>query len=60
MPQDGDGQDLEMGPSERQKSGVVDSEEDWDEIHGESSVDGEGGLTPGSVSTGEEGGDGKK
>ncbi|KAL8718193.1 MAG: hypothetical protein Q9225_004638 [Loekoesia sp. 1 TL-2023] len=58
VPQDGDGQDLEMGPSERQETGVVDAGEDWDDVHGGSSADGEGRLTPGSASAGEEGRDG--
>ena len=59
VPQDGEGEDLEMGSSTRQETGIVDAAEDWDDVHGGSSADGEGRLTPGSVSAGEEGGDGK-
>ncbi|KAL8833404.1 MAG: hypothetical protein Q9170_004285 [Blastenia crenularia] len=62
VPQDDEGEDLEMGPSERQDTGVVDVGEVWDDAHGASSVNREARLTPGSasVSAGEEGGDGKK
>ncbi|KAL9600990.1 MAG: hypothetical protein Q9219_002812 [cf. Caloplaca sp. 3 TL-2023] len=60
VPQDGEGEDLELGPSERQETGVVDAGEQWDDIHGESSADGDGRLTPGSASAGEDDGDGKK
>lgn len=59
VPQDGEGEDLELGPSERQESGVTAAGEDWDEVHGGSSADGEGRLTPGSASTGEDNGQGK-
>lgn len=60
MPQDGEGEDLELGLSERQESGIVDAGDDWDDVQGGSSADGEGRSTPGSVSAGEEGGQGKK
>ncbi|KAL8902433.1 MAG: hypothetical protein Q9207_004726 [Kuettlingeria erythrocarpa] len=57
--QDGEGEDLELGPSQRQGSEVTPAGEDWDEVHGGSSADGEGRLTPGSASTGEDNGPGK-
>ncbi|KAL8960637.1 MAG: hypothetical protein Q9193_002693 [Seirophora villosa] len=60
VPQDGEAEDLEMGPSARQETGVVDAGEDWDDAHGGSSADGEGRLTPGTPSAGEEAGNAKK
>ncbi|KAL8941225.1 MAG: hypothetical protein Q9211_001900 [Gyalolechia sp. 1 TL-2023] len=62
VPQDGEGEDLELGPSGRQESEVVDAGEDWDDLHGVSSADGDGRLTPGSTSASarEESSDGKK
>lgn len=60
VPQDGEGEDLEMGASGVQETGVVDAADDWDEVHGGSSADGEGRLTPGSASAGEDAGDVKK
>ncbi|KAL8942453.1 MAG: hypothetical protein Q9216_001653 [Gyalolechia sp. 2 TL-2023] len=62
LPQDGEGQDLELGPSDRQESGVVDAGEDWDRLHGVSNAEGDGRLTPGntSASAGEESGAVKK
>ncbi|KAL8708029.1 MAG: hypothetical protein Q9220_007025 [cf. Caloplaca sp. 1 TL-2023] len=63
VPQDGEGQDLELGPGGNQESGVVNAD-DWDDTHGTSSVDGEGRMTPSSTSAGtsggDDGGDGKK
>lgn len=62
VPQDAEGEDLELGPTQHQESGVVDAEEDWDDLHRVSSTDNDGRLTPGSTnaSTGEEGADGKQ
>ncbi|KAL8702653.1 MAG: hypothetical protein Q9201_004178 [Fulgogasparrea decipioides] len=58
--QDGEGEDLELGPTEGQETGVADVVDDWDEVHGGSSADGEGRMTPSSVSAGEEAGDVKR
>lgn len=62
VPQEGEGEDLELGPSERQETGVVDAGEDWNDLHCVSNADGDGRLTPGSTSAsaGEEGEGGKK
>ncbi|KAI4202153.1 MAG: hypothetical protein LQ348_001542 [Seirophora lacunosa] len=60
VPQDGEAEDLELGPSARQETGVVDAGEDWDDAHGGSSADGEGRLTPGIPSAGEEAGNAKE
>ncbi|KAL8973954.1 MAG: hypothetical protein Q9197_001803 [Variospora fuerteventurae] len=57
---DGEGQDMELGPSQRQEIAGVDLEGGWDDAHGGSSADGEGRLTPGSASAGEEVGDTKE
>ncbi|KAL8690548.1 MAG: hypothetical protein Q9218_004025 [Villophora microphyllina] len=55
VPQDGEGEDVELGPTTGEETGVVDTGDEWDEVHGGSSVDGEGRMTPGSVSAGDEG-----
>ncbi|KAL8683044.1 MAG: hypothetical protein Q9186_000954 [Xanthomendoza sp. 1 TL-2023] len=52
VPQDGEGQDLELGSSGALQTGVLD-------VADGSSADGEGRLTPGSTSAGEEAGDPK-
>lgn len=52
VPQDVEGQDLELALSGEQETGVVD-------VGDGSSADGDGRLTPSSVSNGEEVGDGK-
>lgn len=55
VPQDGEGEDVELGETIGQQTGVVDTGDDWDEVHGGSSVDGESRATPSSVNTGEDG-----
>ncbi|KAL8771726.1 MAG: hypothetical protein Q9209_002917 [Squamulea sp. 1 TL-2023] len=52
VPQDAEGQDLELGPSGAQETGVVD-------IGDGSSADGEGRLTPSSAGAGDDVGGGK-
>lgn len=50
----GEGNELELGEgggSSGQENGIV--EEAWDEMGGEGSTEGEGGLTPGSTSAGD-------
>ncbi|KAI4116587.1 MAG: hypothetical protein LQ345_003032 [Seirophora villosa] len=60
VPQDGEAEDLELGPSARQETGVVDAGANWDDAHGRSSADGEGRLPPGNASAGDEVGNAKK
>lgn len=62
VPQDAAGEDLELGSRDRQESGIVEAEEDWDDLHRASSTDNDGRTPPESTSAsaGEEGGDGKK
>lgn len=53
VPQDAEGQDLELGPSVAQETGVVD-------IGDGSSAEGDGRLTPSSAGAGDDVVDGKK
>ncbi|KAL8725924.1 MAG: hypothetical protein Q9166_007052 [cf. Caloplaca sp. 2 TL-2023] len=53
VPQDGEGQDLELGPGVGQEDDIVD-------VGDGSSADGDGRMTPSSAGAGEEVGDGKK
>ncbi|KAL8674758.1 MAG: hypothetical protein Q9168_000842 [Polycauliona sp. 1 TL-2023] len=53
VPQDAEGQDLELGSSDAQETGVAD-------IGDASSADGDGRLTPSSASAGDDVADGKK
>ena len=61
-----EGEDVELGEgSSAQENGVVPAEVDedteaWDEMGGEESAEGEGGVTPSTGSVGEEGPDMKK
>lgn len=53
VPQDAEGQDLELGPSVAQETGVVD-------VGDGSSAEGDGRLTPSSAGAGDDVVDGKK
>ncbi|KAL9582128.1 MAG: hypothetical protein Q9212_003473 [Teloschistes hypoglaucus] len=55
VPQDGEGEDVELGETTVQQTGALDTGDDWDEVYGGSSTDGESRMTPSSVNTGEDG-----
>lgn len=62
VPQEGGGEDLELGDGRgEQEIGVTEEQDEvWDEMGAEGSTEGEGRLTPSSASAGDEGFDQKK
>ncbi|KAL8874459.1 MAG: hypothetical protein Q9174_000204 [Haloplaca sp. 1 TL-2023] len=60
VPQAGEDEDLEMGPTGTQETGLVDAGDEWDEMHGGSGAEGEERLAPSTAGAGEDEGDAKR